>query len=412
MKKISRCRCCLSDKLLSYLNLGKQPLANSYHKGAVLPEYPLEVMVCKDCFHSQLSVVVEPDSMFRNYLYVSGTTATFRRHCELLAADAVKRVPGQKLSVLDIACNDGTQLEYFRSFGCEVMGIDPAENLRAITQEKGINVIVDYWTQKIAQRYVKKFDIMTGTNVFAHVHDLDEFLFASKIALNDSGILILEFPYADKMVEHNEFDTVYHEHLSYFLVHSFTTLIERMEFHIIDVLQTPIHGGSIRFFLQKGKRRRSSDVNMLIEKEKKKGLLKEETYSTFAGRVKKNKRDMRTLLTKLRRRGKKIIGYGASAKGNTMLNYFKTDLDYIVDDNELKWGYKTPGRNIPVVSPFTMKEEMHGLAIVILSWNFYNEILKKILLIRGEESNDSSILYVPEIKELPVSKKSILSISA
>lgn len=404
MQVIKRCRCCGSNKLLLYLNLGIQPLANSYHKGQILAKYPLRVMLCLNCYHSQLSVVVDPDIMFRNYLYVSGTTETFRRHCRDLASDAVSRMPNKKLQVLDIACNDGTQLEYFKKLGCDVIGVDPAENLRKITKEKGIRVAVDYWTQKIAKKIKQKFDIITGTNVFAHVDDLDEFLNASKIVLAKDGILILEFPYAEKMIENNEFDTVYHEHLSYFLVNSFKTLIERHNFHIADVLQTSIHGGSIRFFLKNERGRHASKVSLLIDREKKKGLLEEVAYRRFANHVKKNKKNMKKLLFKLKN-NKKIIGYGASAKGNTMLNYFKINLSYIVDDNSLKWGYLTPGRDIPIKSPLELAADRTALGIVILSWNFYDEILNKIINLKGTNKKDSCILYVPKVQEIPISLK-------
>ncbi len=409
-KKI--CRCCKKNNLLLYLDLGLQPLANSYHKGEKLSRYPLEVQLCKNCFHSQLSVVVDPDVMFKNYLYVSGTTETFRMHCKSLAEDAVKRfTTKRKLQVLDIACNDGTQLEYFRELGCSVIGVDPAENLRSITEGKKINVLVEYWTHSIAKKLNIKFDVITGTNVFAHVDDLDEFLLAAKAVLKKDGLLILEFPYADNMISHNEFDTVYHEHLSYFLVNSFKTLMDRMELHVVDVLQTKIHGGSIRFFVKSGKGKHTKKVSDLIQNEQKKGLLSEDSYRAFSQRVSKNKKDMLSLLKKLKKE-KKIIGYGASAKGNTMLNFFKIHLDYIIDDNELKWGYLTPGRNIPIRQPSTLSDEKEALAIVILSWNFFNEILRKIVHLRPKSKNDTSILYVPEVKEIPVRKENIFSISA
>jgi 2-polyprenyl-3-methyl-5-hydroxy-6-metoxy-1,4-benzoquinol methylase len=391
------CRCCRQKDLLLYLDLGSQPLANSYHKGKKLPEIPLEVMLCRNCYHSQLSVVVDPDAMFRNYLYVSGTTETFRKHTKALAEDAVKRIKGKNIQVLDIACNDGSQLEHFRDLGCKIFGVDPAKNLRKITRQKKIPVVVDYWTKSLARSIAKKFDIITATNVFAHVDNVDEFLLASQIALKDDGLLIIEFPYADNMISNNEFDTVYHEHLSYFLVNSFKTLVERLNFHILDVLQTPIHGGSIRFFLQKSSGKHTVKIEKLIKTEKTKRLLNEKSYKTYAEKVKKNKQDMLSLLTKLKSKNKKVIGYGAAAKGNTMLNYFKIDLDYIVDDNELKWGLKTPGRNIPIKNPQVMKEERDKLYIAILSWNFYNEIAKKIVAIRGHVK-DYAILYVPKVK--------------
>lgn len=413
MEKINYCRCCKEKSLLKYLNLGKQPLANSYHKkNETLPKYPLEVMVCNNCFHSQLSVVVNPEIMFKNYLYVSGTTKTFREHTKNLAENAVKRFSKKKLTVLDIACNDGTQLEYFRDLGCEVFGVDPAENLRELTKNKNIPVVVNYWSPKIAKQIKKKFDIITGTNVFAHVDNLDDFLEGVKIALKKDGMLILEFPYADKMIKHNEFDTVYHEHLSYFLVNSFTVLLTRMGFHIIDVLQTPIHGGSIRFFIKKGIGKQTSKIDQLRATEKRNKLLQLKTYFEFAKRVQNNKNAMKHLITKLKKQKKKILGYGASAKGNTMLNYFKLDLDYIVDDNKMKWGLLTPGRNISINNPQILANEQKQMAIIILSWNFFNEIVRKIISIRGERSGDTALVYIPKTEQIPLSRKSILSVSA
>jgi SAM-dependent methyltransferase len=382
--------------------LGKQPLANSYHKGEKLPTYPLEVMVCKNCFHSQLSKVINPDSMFRNYLYVSGTTKTFRDHCLQLAKDAVKRFPKRNLSVLDIACNDGTQLAYFRDLGCSVFGVDPAENLRKITLEKKIPVDVAYWTKKVAHKINKKFDIITGTNVFAHVNDLDEFLDGVKIALAPNGVFIVEFPYANKMIENNEFDTVYHEHLSYFLVNSFKTLMDRKGLYIDDIIQTSIHGGSIRFFVKIGSKQHCKKTFLLIEDEKNKGLFAIKTYQHFLSQVKKNKMNLKKLLNTLRKSNHTVIGYGASAKGNTMLNYFKIKLDYIVDDNPLKWGYKTPGRDIPIENPEKIKLEKDGLQVLVLSWNFCNEIIKNVMSLRGKNRHDNYITYIPTIKSAPI----------
>src|SRR5260221_2118625 len=410
MKRLKICRCCHSKDLLLYLNLGKQPLANSYHKNEKLYTYPLEVMFCRNCYHNQLSVVVNPDEMYKNYLYVTGTTDTFQRHCEDLAKDAMNRFPKNKLSVLDIACNDGTLLAYFRSLGCEVYAVDPAENLRPITKELGIPVEVDYWTPKIAKKIQKKFYIITGTNVFAHVNNVDEFLTGVKIALKANGILILEFPYANKMVKYNEFDTVYHEHLSYFLVNSFKTLMERNEFYIVDILQTPIHGGSIRFFVKKGDKEHSEKVAKLIQEETNLGLHKQSTYLAFAKRVNQNKIVLRQLLSTLRKNKIKIIGYGASAKGNTMLNYFKINLSYIVDDNPLKWEYLTPGRNIPIMNPNVIRDDPSNLAVIVLSWNFANEIVKKIVTIRGNK-NDSIILYVPTVKKISIKSNQKFTIS-
>lgn len=402
-KTVSHCRCCGDSKLVRYLDLGEQPLANSYHKNDVsLDLFPLEVMLCENCFHSQLSIVVEPSLMFKHYLYVSGTTKTFRDHCLSIAENAVSRFPGQKLSVLDIACNDGTLLGCFRNLGCEVFGVDPAENLREITKEKGIDVHVGYWGHETSQKLGRTFDIITGTNVFAHVDNIKDFLLGCRNVLNPTGLIVLEFPYCDEMVNHVEFDTVYHEHLSYFLVNSFKQVVDRCGLEIKDIIQTKIHGGSIRFFVGHQVAHLMLPpvcplVEELIQKERDSGLLDVETYHQFSKNVAQNKEDLVALLDQLRKEGYKVIGYGAAAKGNTMLNHFKIDLDYIVDDNPMKHGYYTPGQNILIRSPEDMREETSQLAIVILSWNFFKEIKKKIEDIRGV-GRDKYILYVPKVE--------------
>lgn len=403
-KNVTNCRCCGSTKLHRYLDLGKQPLANSYHKGEDLKEFPLEVDLCTDCFHSQLSIVVDPPLMFKNYLYVSGTTKTFRNHCKELATDAVNywnsRNPFLMLDawvppkVLDIACNDGTLLGFFEELGCPVQGVDPAENLREITKKKGIPVEVIYWASGAS--YVlkdQKFDIITGTNVFAHVDDIGNYLEECLSVMKSDGVIVLEFPYCEDMIGHCEFDTIYHEHLSYFLVNSLMVLAGDKGLGIDRITKVPIHGGSLRVFLRKGLPHCLDALDMCSQ-EHRKGLLSQTAYMNFNIQVQQNKSDMKKFIENLKEEGKKVIGYGASAKGNTMLNYFEIDLDYIVDDNEMKWEHLTPGRNIPIKSPEVMAEE-DELYIVILAWNFFEEIAKKIESICGKKH--MYVKYVPEV---------------
>jgi len=403
-KDVKACRCCGGNKLYRYLDLGKQPLANSYHKGEELKQFPLQVDLCESCFHSQLSIVVDPPLMFKNYLYVSGTTETFRKHCKDLAHDAVNywnaRHPFLTIDcwmppyVLDVACNDGTLLGNFKDMGCSVQGVDPAQNLREITKEKDIPVEVIYWGSGAAYKLRdKKFDIITGTNVFAHVHDVSTYLDECISVLKDDGVIILEFPYCDEMISHFEFDTIYHEHLSYFLVNSMIALVERKKLGIDRIMRTPIHGGSIRFFLRRDKHHCTDALDLAMQ-EHKRGLLSKQTYVDFAKQVQQNKKDMQKLISDLKGQGKKVIGYGASAKGNTMLNFFELNLDYIVDDNPMKWDYLTPGRDIPIKSPEVMKEESE-LYIVILAWNFFDEIVNRIGAMCGERHH--YIKYVPAV---------------
>lgn len=400
-KNIESCRCCGSYDLFKYLDLGNQPLANSYHKGQEeLPLFPLDVYLCENCFHSQLGIVVKPELMFKHYLYVSGTTDTFRKHCDELAKDSIEHWLAYKPNknnprVLDIACNDGTLLGYFRDRGAEVFGVDPAENLNLLTKEKNIPVKVGYWGSGQDIYNGMLFDIITATNVFAHVDNTAQFLKEAKNALFDDGILVLEFPYCNSMINNVEFDTVYHEHLSYFLVNSIAKLIDRNGFVPTKILKTPIHGGSIRFYLRKADVFENTlDINLWINEERNAGLLDKQSYIDFSNNVEYNKKHLNALVSVLREGGKKVIGYGASAKGNTMLNHFELDLDYIVDDNSMKWGYLTPGRNIPIKSPDVMAEE-NELYIIILSWNFYKEIKSKIEKIC--DNKQTYILYVPSV---------------
>ena len=438
------CRCCGSTDLYPYLNLLNQPLANSYHKrrqsegikDAEIEEYPLVVNLCKSCFHSQLSIVVDPDTMFSHYLYVSGTTETFRKHCQELAQNAVCRwtkdlikdvsqwvadsefnskddcrwKTGEKNTpkVLDVACNDGTLLEQFRKLGCDVHGVDPSVNLRVLTLDKDIPVEVDFWGKRVAE-YIGKVDIITATNVFAHVDDVEDFLNTCKIALNPDGFAVIEFPYCKDMIAKNEFDTVYHEHLSYFLVNSFSTLSRRCGFQIMDVILTPIHGTSIRFIIRPSDEPDCDLVKELIQKEKDNGMLNVQTYEDFAQRVYINKVVFSDEVRKYRHTHG-IVGFGASAKGNTMLNFFNLHLDYVVDNNDLKWDHLTPGMNVAIVSPEHMKNDPRPLAIVIMSWNFAKEIIKKIEALRPGKK-DIVLLYVPETRalELPLTDESAVS---
>lgn len=399
-KKVSECRCCGHDKLLRYLDLGNQPLANSYHKNEKDQlRAPLCVNLCVKCNHSQLSVVVDPEIMFTNYLYVSGTTATFREHCQDLADDALSYLGlkgKHEVSVLDIACNDGSQLAIFQSLGIKrVVGVDPAQNLRRYTEEKGISVEVGFWSKDVARVLNRKFDIVMGTNVFAHVDDALGFLEAAKLVLKSDGCILLEFPYSLRLVEQVAFDQIYHEHLSYFLVSSVLKLVERAGLKIRRVVETHIHGGSIRVFLSiQGEH--CKRVWELMKAEEERGLYGVETYGEFSRNVDRNITELRSLLSSLSASGFKLLGYGASAKINTMLNYSGIDsLSYIVDDNPLKWEYLTPGCNIPIRSPECLRGEAN-CAILIGAWNFYDEIRKKIQSRRTTDKTDYLVLYVPK----------------
>ena len=399
------CRCCGNEHLLTYLDLGKQPLANSYIKDpdVICPTLPLKVNLCLSCFHSQLTVVVNPDEMFSNYLYVSGTTETFRKHTQSFAEEISNvmisngKGPSDHTLVLDIACNDGTLLENFVLLGSKVRGCDPAKNLKEITQKKNIDADVEFFTEEVGKQYRDNgltFDVITAQNVFAHVDNAYGFLLGIKHCLKEKGFAVIEFPYAKEMIIHNEFDTIYHEHLSYFLVNSFATLAKRAGFNIFKITQTPIHGGSIRFYLSTSFKE-TEDVGRLISIEKEQGLLDFHIYQTFATNAEHSKQEINSLVEVLRKQNRRVVAYGASAKGNTSLNYFNLSLDYTVDDNKFKQGFYTPGQHIKIEDPKILASEDNPV-IIVTAWNFLDEIKKRVSrIVTGPKSY---ILYVPDVR--------------
>ncbi len=381
------CRCCGGSSLKRYLDLGTQPLANDYFEVGSKIDYfsaPLKVDYCQDCFHSQLSVVVRKEKMFDTYLYVSGTTKTFNDHCESLAKDVVGRLKfAGEIRVLDIASNDGTLLSKFKGLGCSVIGVDPAVNMYELSKKNNVETITGYWDKKTAAEVVDclgRPNVITATNVFAHVDDVSDFLKECAETMTDDGLLVIEVPYCLNLLKNVEFDTIYHEHLSYFNLLSFCHLLARMsdpKLFLTDVVESKIHGGSIRFYLSKDLRQAIDPVALLelIEKERRAGLHDKSVYDEFQEKVTRNVNALEEFVTSQKPR--KIVGYGASAKGNTLLNFSDIDIEYIVDDNELKYSMMTPGRKIPILSPDMLKFET-DIVIVVLSWNFFEEITERI----------------------------------
>ena len=392
--EITSCRICSNKNLKTILNLNTQPLANNYHNGEEQEFFPLSVSACTECFHMQLSVVVDPDIMFKNYLYVSGTSITLRQYftdfvklCEEVYSSKTKKV-------LDIACNDGTQLDAFKEKGWETYGVDPAENLYKISSSKH-NIICDYWNKKVAKNLDQNFDVIVAQNVFAHTHDVHEFLQACKQTMHNESMVFIQTSQAD-MIINNEFDTIYHEHLSFFNSKSMKKCANLNGFSLVSVLKTDIHGGSYVFVLKKGTHD-ESQTELQIEKERKLGLYDIETYYEYAKKCESVASNFKKQIELFRRDGYKIIGYGAAAKGNTFLNFSEVNLDYIVDDNELKWGLETPGRNIPIKDPRSLKKEHPGKIVVVpLAWNFFHEIRVKTENMLGRKVK--FIKYFPHIE--------------
>lgn len=398
VKQLTECLCCGSERLKPVLDLNEQPLANSYKKTAdeAEPYFPLCLNICEHCTHLQLSHAVNPDLLFKNYLYVSGTSQTLRDYFDWFAKRTLEYFEMPPTTVLDIACNDGSQLNSFKALGLKTYGIDPAENLHPLSSANH-DVVCDYFTDKYSYHYgSKNLDIITAQNVFAHNSYPLEFLKQCKEIMHDRSRLFIQTSQAD-MIKNNEFDTIYHEHLSFFNSSSMSALASRAGLHIIDIQKTPIHGNSYVFVMAKNPGARPS-VQHQLDQEREQGLQDMNTYLAYAEGCRTVIKDLNTTLAYYRGLGYVIVGYGAAAKGNTLLNFGQTRLDYIIDDNPLKQGLYTPGMNIPIVSINILEElRERQIAFVPLAWNFFKEIKGKIKINR-DVASDVFIKYFPTIK--------------
>ena len=385
-----RCRICGSSGMIRYLDMGATPLANSYLTDQQLetpePVAELALQVCIGCGLSQLTRVVDRDLMFRNYLYVSSTSQTLRNHFAELAATAMRvaaAAPGD--AALDIASNDGLLLSCFRSLGMRVVGVDPARNLAAEATARGIPTIAEYWNPAVASQVIERYGrpmTITAQNVLGHVDDVHEFVQAVEIALAPQGIFIVELPYVVDFIERNEFDTAYHEHLSYFGLSPMRRLLGAHDLDAFDVDHFPdIHGGTIRVFAcHAGTRRPSARVTAMLRTEEDTfGIAASDVYVAFGERVRQNMAELAGLLLTLRRQGKRIWAYGASAKGNTLMNFsgMKAEtVPMVVDDNPKKWGLYTPGARMRIVGPGELATA--GVDhLLLLAWNFESEIVRR-----------------------------------
>lgn len=403
--KLEICRACGSSDLLLFLQLGPTPVPNGFlkahHRHKAEKFYPLDVCFCKSCGLVQLAHVVSPKVMFKNYVYIPSTSETMRTHFASLAKQSIGKTNAKAGDlVLDVGSNDGTLLSAFKNQKMKVLGVDPAENLARKANKDGIKTICALFTDSLAKKIRKdigQVKIITATNVVAHVHDLDDFLEGIKVLLSDDGLFIAEFPYLLDLIEKVEFDTIYQEHLSYFSITPFDRLLKKHNLSLIDVQKLPVHGGSIRVFVGKQGLNSNIRVKKLLQLEKKKKLLIPETYLRFRRKVDKIRHELVQQLWSLRLKGKSIVGYGASAKGNVLLNYCRIGpetLDYVVDSIPYKQGKYTPGMHIPIFPESKLLEDQPDFAL-LLAWNFSEEIIKKQAVYRRK--GGKFILAIPKL---------------
>lgn len=384
------CRMCQSKNLYQFLDLGFTPPADQFRRKDQMKEpeihYPLEVFMCDDCGLAQLGHVVSPEVLYRmDYPYESSTTKTGREHWNAFAQRVVKRLNLEKNDlVVDIGSNVGVLLGAFKAQGMRIQGVDPAANIVMLAHERGIDTICDFFNRETAEKILREkgaASVITGTNVFAHIDDLYLLMKNILMLLKENGVFIFEAPYFVNLIKMIEYDTIYHEHLSYFSVKPLLRFFELFDMEVFDIDLVDIHGGSFRVYVgRKSQRPVSPVISQLLNEEEAMQLYSHKTMDHFADAVRKNKMDLTWLLHSLKHEGKRVVGVSAPAKGMTLLNYCKIGaelLDVVTEKSALKIGRFTPGMHIPVVSDSYLLEERPDYAM-LLAWNFADEIMKNL----------------------------------
>jgi hypothetical protein len=403
-----QCRFCGAALTHTFIDLGMSPLCQDHVKPSELnsmePFYPLHAFVCEKCFLVQLGEFVSPSEIFKDYAYFSSYSDSWLKHVSKYTDMMVQRFGyNEKSLVSEMASNDGYLLQYFQNKKIPVLGIEPAANVAEAAIAKGIRTEVKFFGEKTAIELVKKYgktDLLIGNNVLAHVPDINDLVLGMKIFLREDGIVTMEFPDILRLIEHNQFDTIYHEHFSYLSFGTVQEIFKHNGLVLFDVDELPTHGGSIRIYArhqEDSSKPVSERVREILDRETALGLRSLQFYSSFAEKVHETKRNILEFLINAKRAGKSIVGYGAPGKGNTLLNYcgIRTDfIDYTVDRNPVKQGNYLPGTLIPIFPPEHIKETKPDF-VFILPWNLKDEIVSNHSYIA--EWGGKFIVAIPEL---------------
>lgn len=406
----SKCRGCGLDLQHVFVDLGYSPLANSYltAEDLSLAEkfYPLKVFVCDHCLLVQLEEFESPDHIFSDYAYFSSFSSSWvehaRRYCEMMTA---RFGLGASSQVVEIASNDGYLLQHFKSKGIPVLGVEPAANVAKVAWDtKAIPSIVKFFGVETAKEMVvngQRADVLLGNNVLAHVPDLHDFIGGMKLVLKPGGVITMEFPHLLELMEKNQFDTIYHEHFSYFSFYAVNKVFAAHGITLFDVEEVPTHGGSLRIFGRHDddvSKPMTARVTALVEREAKAGIERGDAYNDYADQVKTTKFKLLRFLIDAKEQGKSVVGYGAPAKGNTLLNYCGVGpdfIDYTVDISPYKQNVYLPGCHIPVYHPDKIKETKPDY-VLILPWNLFEEITAQTAFIR--DWGGQWVVPIPEVR--------------
>ena len=405
------CRFCASPLEAVFADLGMSPLANSYltpeQGNRMEPFYPLRALVCSECFLVQLEEYESPDHIFSDYAYFSSYSSSWLEHSERYVAAVVDRfgLDGES-HVVEIASNDGYLLQYFAERGIPVLGIEPAANVAKVAEQKGLPTLVEFFGVETARRLApdSAADLLIGNNVLAHVPDINDFVGGMKIALAPGGVLTMEFPHLMRLIDEKQWDTIYHEHFSYLSFSTARRVFAAHGLRLFDVEELPTHGGSLRIIGCHDDDSGKPDTERaaeLLAREEAAGYSHVETYLDYGERVARDKREILSMLVALKDEGKRIVGYGAPAKGNTLLNYCGIGpdfLDYTVDLNPHKQGHLLPGTHVPIRAPEAIRDDQPDV-VLILPWNLKDEIVEQLGYIR--DWGGTFAVRTPELTLLP-----------
>jgi hypothetical protein len=407
---VAKCRFCNAELNQIFVDLGMSPLANSYLNSNELnemePFYPLRTFVCKDCLLVQLEEFENPKKIFTNYAYFSSYSKTWIKHVEEYVENSIKRFNlNEQSQVIEIASNDGYLLQYFKKNNIPILGIDPAANVAKVAEEKGIPTKVRFFGTSTAKEIVnegKKADLLIAINVLPHVPELNDFINGMKLLLNHDGVITIQFSaYMLQLIQQNQFDMIYHEHFSYFSFYTLQKIFTKHELKIFDVEEVQIHGGSLRLYIQHINSNRfpvTKNIQALLNKENTFKITKMDTYVNYSEQVKEIKTQLWEFFISAIKDNKKIVCYGAPAKGNTLLNYCgigRDMIEYTVDISPHKQGLYLPGTHIPIISPEEIKKTKPDY-LLILAWNLKEEIIEQMKFIR--DWGGKFVIPIPEVK--------------
>jgi len=408
--KNSKCRFCESEKITKIIDFGEVGLAG----GFLLPSqfskektYSQELVFCEDCYLLQIINKVDSKLLFKDYFYFSSAIATLRRHFREYAEEVTKEflIPDKSI-VLEIGCNDGILLKPFVELGIKtVIGIDPSSNVISTIKDPNIITINDFLTEKLAKSIVSKYgkiDLICANNVFAHINDMHDITKAIKKLLKPNGVFIFEVHYIGSLIDEVQYDMIYHEHIYYYSLITLQKFFSKFDLEIFNIKPIPIHGGSMRYYVRKKNNQKNEKISLKVlnlqKNELEKGYNVKETFLNYAKEVNRTKLNLMSLLNKIKNEKKMIVGYGASGRANTLIQYCKIDnnfLDYIIDDSPMKQGYHTPKSHLEIKSRDALKKDTPDY-ILIFAWSFFNEIIEKNIsyLHKGVRF----IIPLPEVK--------------